>query len=373
MTFALVTHAHSRAAVAGVRALGRAGVDVIALADGRDAAGLWSRHAAGHALGPDSRDAGAWLDRIAELARRHAPLVVYPGQEEAVGVLAGADLSGEAIVPYPGRAAVEALRDKGRLTALSREAGIASPAVLREGPAGRIAADPPPAPCVLKSPGLSDALPVALMCGTDASVHDALAALPGDEPVIAQEHVTGPLIAVSVVLDRDGAIVARFQQEALRLWPARAGASSLGRSVAADDDLVDRVAHLLRSVGYWGLAQVQLIAAPRGPAAIDVNPRFYGSLPLATRAGVNLPLAWHRVALGDKPPPQPVYRIGVTYRWMEGELTAAWNGDRARLRTRAPRPVAGAMWAWDDPLPGLVLAAHAAAPRLRRLAGRLSG
>ena len=372
VTRALVTHAHSRAAVAGIRALGAAGVGVVALAAQRDAAGLASRWASERSVGPPSDPPGPWIDHIAKLARRHGPVVVYPGQEEGAGPLAGAPLPEEAVVPYPAGGAVEALRDKGRLAGLSRDAGIASPAVLAEGPAGAVAGDPPAAPCVVKSPGLSDTLPVAIMCATDAELREALEALPEDEPVIVQERAAGALIAVSVVLDRDGRVVARFQQEALRLWPPSAGASSLGRSVAPDAGLVERVAHLLRSAGYWGLAQVQLIGTPRGPAAIDANPRFYGSLPLATRAGVNLPYAWHRVALGEAAPPERAYRVGVTYRWMEGELTAAWNGDRARLRTRPPRPVAGAMWDWADPLPGVVLAAHAAAPRLRRLTGRLS-
>jgi predicted ATP-grasp superfamily ATP-dependent carboligase len=373
VTRALVTHAHSRAAVAGIRAFGAAEVRVVALADRRGAAGLVSRWASDRAVGPPSDPPGPWLECIAELAQRHGPVVVYPGQEEGAGALGRAPLPPEAIVPYPAGGAVEALRDKGQLTTLSRAAGIASPAVLVEGAAAHVAADPPDVPCVLKSPALSDALPVALMCATAGELRSALEALPDDEPVIVQERAAGRLIAVSVVIDRDGRVVARFQQEAIRLWPPDAGASSLGRSVAPDPDLIERVAHLLRSAGYWGLAQVQLLDTPRGPAAIDVNPRFYGSLPLATRAGVNLPYAWHCVALGDQPPPERPYRVGVTYRWMEGELIAAWTGDRERLRHRPPRPVAGAMWAWDDPLPGVVLAAHAAAPRLKRLTGRFSG
>lgn len=369
---ALVTHAHSRAAVAGIRALGSAGVEVTALASDRSAAGLWSRHAAHRAVGPGSESPGAWREAVAGLARRHGPLVVYPGQEEGIGTLLEGGAMEDVVVPYAGLEAVDALRDKRRMATLSRAAGIASPEVLAEGTAAGVAQLGPRTPCVLKSPGLSDALPVALMCASDSELREALEGLPGDEPVIVQELADGPLLAVSVVLDRDGAVVARFQQAALRLWPTRAGASSLGRSVAPNDDLIERVAELLRSAGYWGLAQIQLVGTSRGPAAIDVNPRFYGSLPLATAAGVNLPLAWHQVATGERPRPQLDYRAGVTYRWLEGELTAAWNGERGRLRTRAPRPRAGAMWTWDDPAPGLVLAAHAAAPRLRRLAPRIS-
>ena len=369
---ALVTHAHSRAAVAGIRALGAAGVEVGAIASHRSAAGLWSRHTAIRAVGPGSDEPDRWRECVAGLARRHGPLVVYPGQEEGIGPLVGAPVPDGLVSPYASAEAVERVRDKGELAALSRDAGIASPAVLAEGPAATVLESPPPAPCVLKSPGLSDALPVALMCATGDELRRALEGVPGDEPVIVQERAAGALVAVTVVLDRDGEVVARLQQSALRLWPTSAGASSLGRTVPPDLDMIERVAALLRAAGYWGLAQVQLVATQRGPAAIDVNPRFYGSLPLALAAGVNLPLAWHQVAAGERPDPQLDYRVGVTYRWLEGELTAAWNGERARLRTRPPAPRAGAMWAWDDPAPGVVLAAGAAAPRLRRLTGRFS-
>jgi biotin carboxylase len=352
--------------VAGIRALGAGGVEVAALADRRWAAGLWSQHTATRAVGPGTDEPEGWREQIAAIAARHAPLIVYPGQEDGIGPLMAAPPGG-VLLPYPSADAVDALTDKRRMAPLSRDAGIASPAVLFEGTAAALAESPPGTPCVVKSPGLSEALPVALVCESDDDLRNALRGLPPDEPVIAQERAQGALVAVTVVLDRGGAIVARFQQSAIRLWPTSAGASSLGRSVPPDLELIDRVAALMRSAGYWGLAQVQLVQTHRGHAAIDVNPRFYGSLPLARAAGVNLPLAWHQVASGEGAPPQLDYRAGVTYRWLEGELTAAWNGERSRLRHRAARPRAGAMWDWDDPAPGLILAAGAAAPRLRRL------
>jgi hypothetical protein len=369
---ALVTHAQSRAAVAGIRALGTAGVEVAAVASRRSAAGLWSRHTAIRAVDPGSGTPEAWRECLAGLARRHGPIVVYPGQEEGIGPLVRDPVPDGVVLPYPGAEAVERVRDKRELRALSRDAGIPSPGVVAEGPAASVLESLPDAPCVLKSPGLSDALPVALMCPTRRHLRDALERVPPDEHVIVQERAEGALVAVTVVIDRDGAIVARLQQSALRLWPTAAGASSLGQTVPPDPDLIERVAFLLRAAGYWGLAQIQLVETPAGPRAIDVNPRFYGSLPLALAAGVNLPLAWHQVAAGEQPRQQLDYRVGVTYRWFEGELTAAWNGERSRLRSRPPGPRAGAMWAWDDPAPGLVLAADAAAPRLRRLTGRLS-
>jgi biotin carboxylase len=347
-----VTDAHSRAAVAGIRGLGRAGVSVVAQATSRGAAGRWSRYAA--AGGAD----------LAALVAEHGPLVVYPGQENAVATLA-AGLPPGALPSQPGDAAL-ALGDKVRAAELGVAAGVPPPALRASGTAEEIAGDPPPAPVAVKSPGLSDALPGTLVCDTDAEVRALLDSLPADEPVLVQERAAGALVGVSLVLDRDGAVVARFQQVARRLWPTAAGASSAGVSVAPDDDLVERAAAVLRGADYWGLAQLQFVATARGPALIDVNPRFYGSLPLALAAGANLPAAWHAVATGERPSASGDYRIGVGYRWLEGELTAAFNGELRRLIEAPPRPRVGAMWAADDPLPGMVLGADAARQRISR-------
>ena len=49
---ALVTDLDKRWAVAGLRGLGRAGIDVLTVAPRKTCAGLWSRYAAGRAVTP---------------------------------------------------------------------------------------------------------------------------------------------------------------------------------------------------------------------------------------------------------------------------------------------------------------------------------
>ena len=369
---ALVTDAHSRAGVAGIRALGRAGVSVLAFGKTRGAPGLRSRYAREHAVGPPAGDGAAFIARIGELAEQHGPLVVYPGQEEALDPLTDhmAELPAEAIVPYPGPEPLRALRHKPSLEALVRQAGLVVPDLLAEGAAGDLAQAPPPAPCVVKSPGLSAALPVAKMTETDGELKDLLESLPPDEHVIVQERAGGPLIGLALVLDRDGGVVARFQQTADLLWPMGAGGSRRATSVKPDAELVDAAARLLRETGFWGLAQMQFMTARKGAALIDVNPRFYGSMPLAGAAGINLAAVWHAVTLGTPLPPEEPYRVGVTYRWLEGEIAAAFNGARRELFAPAPRPRSGAMWASDDPVPSAMLAAEAAWARVARRLGR---
>jgi hypothetical protein len=50
---------------------------------------------------------------------------------------------------------------------------------------------------------------------------------------------------------------------------------------------------------------------------MEINPRFWGSLALAVRAGVDFPVLYAAAAL-DRPLPDtlPTYRAGVTCRWM---------------------------------------------------------
>lgn len=81
-------------------------------------------------------------------------------------------------------------------------------------------------------------------------------------------------------------------------------------SVEPDPELVDRAVNMLPGLGWWGLAHLQFLATAGGPALIDVNVHFYGSLPLATVAGVNLPAIWHRVSVRGPPAPPPPTALG---------------------------------------------------------------
>jgi len=369
---ALVTDAQSRAAVAGVRALGAAGLRALVVGPSHTAPALWSRHAAGRAIGPRPAEPG-FLDRLAELALEYGPLVVHPAQEEALDPLvAGMErLPPQAVVPYPGPEALRRLRDKTELAELAALAGLPAPATLAQGTATQIASDRPPTPCVVKSTGRSRALPYTRPVDSDAELLALLARLPSEERFVVQERAGGPLIGLALVLDRGGAVVAQFQQVALRLWPVAAGGSTLAVSVRPDLELVERAAQVLRSTGFWGLAQMQFLTTAGGPALIDVNARYYGSMPLATAAGLNLPAIWQQVALGETLPPPPAYAADVRYRWLEGDLFAAARGHRRHLRRTGPRPASGAMWAANDPLASGLLAAQAGwAPVGRRLKRR---
>ena len=370
---ALVCDAQLRNAVAGIRGLGRAGVGVAALASRRGAAGLWSRYTSARFRGPDAlSDGRAFIARVRDIASRHGPVVVYPAREETIdALLAARGRLAPATLPYPNPDALGPIRDKRLLSDVAREAAVAAPATLAAASAGELRGASLPLPCVIKPALPGSALGSAHRVTTPEEADALLARVPDSEQVLVQERLTGPLCGVALVVDRGGRLAARFQQSAPRLWPIGAGMSRLAVSVAPEKSVVAAAQRVLAAVGYTGLAQLQFVRSPSGPVLVDVNPRFYGSLPLALATGVNLPAVWHGALAGDRLPGPCTYRVGVTYRWLEGDVLAAVRGSVRPLATRAPSPRVGAVWAPDDPLPSALLATDAVAFGVRGAARRL--
>ncbi len=374
---ALVTDAHLRNVLAGIRGLGRAGHDVLAVGPRRSAAGLWSRYATGRAVAP-AGDREALASRLAEMGERHGPLLVYPGQESSIDALVAGPMPAKTRLPYPDLDALAVLRDKRRLTVVAGEAGLASPETLVEATAGELRGWSPPGACVVKPARPNGALPTALVVRSADELHAIIAGLPADESLLVQEKARGPLTAIALVLDRNGTAVARFQQVSRRTWPSDAGISTVAESVQLDEQLAGRAAHMLAGVGFAGLAQLQFVEVVGGRALIDVNPRFYGSLPLAIACGVNLPACWHASATdGPAFDGAAGYRTGVSFHWLEGEALLAVRASPrplpglARALLASPsRPRAASVWAADDPLASVVFGADLtvgiAGRRLRR-------
>ncbi|MGI8511961.1 MAG: ATP-grasp domain-containing protein [Solirubrobacteraceae bacterium] len=373
---ALVTDAHLRSVLAGIRGLGRAGHEVLAIGPRRTAAGLWSRYASGRVVAP-AGDRQALLRRLAEMGERHGPLLAYPGQESTIDALLAGPMPPQVHLPYPDVEALTLLRDKGRLTALAGEAGLASPKTLVEATAGELRGWSPPSACVVKPVRPSGSLPTALVAESADELHAIVTGLPAGEPLLVQERARGPLTAIVLVLDKSGTAVARFEQVARRTWPPDAGVSTVAESVRLDEPLAARATHMLAGVGYAGLAQLQFVEVGNGRALIDVNPRFYGSLPLAIACGVNLPAAWHASATDGPVVDAGGYRTGVSFHWLEGEALRATRpsprplADLARVVLRPPsRPRVAAVWAADDPLAsglfGADLTARIVGRRVRR-------
>jgi predicted ATP-grasp superfamily ATP-dependent carboligase len=313
-------------------------------------------------------DPDGYAERLAHLAEDTGPLVIYPSREETIDAMLAARAAwGGAILPFPGAQVLERVRDKSRLVQTGELAGIATPESLFYGPARELRGQRFPRPVVVKPARPVSKWKTARLVRDAGQLETLLEPVPGDELLLVQERVRGPIVSVELVLDRDGNIAARFQHATRRTWPVAAGSIALTTSVEPDEALVRRTAAMLANVGYWGLAQVDYVQTTGGYVLLDVNPRFYRCLPLAVACGTNLPALWHAVTVSRSVGPPQGYRVGVTYRWLEADFAAAARGAPQRLLDRAPRPHTGASWAAGDPLPGLLLSAETVTSRALRM------
>jgi predicted ATP-grasp superfamily ATP-dependent carboligase len=136
--------------------------------------------------------------------------------------------------------------------------------------------------------------------------------------VLIQERIPpdGEALGVSFLFDRAGRPVAHFSHKRLRQFPNNGGPSTDRVGIEAEA-LADMSLRVLQALNWTGVAMVEWKAAPDGssPKLLEINPRFWGSLELAVRSGVNFPVLYARVAAGDDPGPvKPT--LGVRCRWL---------------------------------------------------------
>ena len=195
---------------------------------------------------------------------------------------------------------------------------------------------------------------------------------------VLQEPIDGPQTAVSVVVDRDGRVVAVSQQETLCY--SLANTSTRAVTVAVDEALLERIGKLVRELGWWGLANLQFLAPEHGatPRLIDVNGRFYGSIALAVAAGADLPAIWAECATGSPPATRATARPGVRFHALENDLVRARSrreGGLLRDVTRTLLFAPGAvhtLWSIRDPLPAARWSVSLSGRLARKMAKRHS-
>jgi predicted ATP-grasp superfamily ATP-dependent carboligase len=93
-------------------------------------------------------------------------------------------------------------------------------------------------------------------------------------------------------------------------------------SIPLDQEIVDKSYRLLQAFDWQGPAMVEFKVDARDgqPRLMEINGRFWGSLQLALDAGMNFPLLYYRLAMGEDLPSQIGYKVGVRSRWLLGDL-----------------------------------------------------
>ncbi len=156
-----------------------------------------------------------------------------------------------------------------------------------------------------------------------------------------QQWVPGTGRGIEVLVDQ-GEIVLTYAHERIHELPLTGVGSSYRRGIDPPKDLLEASQRLLRTLNWHGVAMVEFRhdASTGRWFMMELNGRFWGSLPLAQFAGVDFPLALVELLLEKKRPDQVITRpayaraLGRDIQWFK-QVARVRVSD---LRRRGPPP-----------------------------------
>jgi predicted ATP-grasp superfamily ATP-dependent carboligase len=358
-----------------IRDLGRRGVPVHGIAGSAAALGLASRHLTRGLLRAEG-GAAAVVAQLRRLSDELGPACLFAVSESDITMLnaARAELPAYRMM-FADEARMERVLCKPLTYAAAAAVGIAVPRTLCPQTLDEVTAAAPSLryPVVLKWADPNAVAPLLHAAGIalDKILYcaDAAALLRcmhryrrvGIWPMV-QEYCSGYGLG-QFVLMHQGRAHCCFQHRRLHEWPPQGGMSTLCASLplSSHATLMAQSVALLEALQWEGVAMVEYRYDPAsGRAALmEVNGRFWGSLPLACHAGASFPwLSYQLLGLG-KAVRQPDYVVGMRCRFMIPETKRLWRllrggkiaalGDYLldflRPRTRY------FVHDWDDPAP----------------------
>ncbi len=369
-----------RSLLAVVRSLGRQGIDVDIGWSPRSSPAVRSRYVRRVVdLPPYSQGDARWRQELTGLLQDELYDLVIPCDDSAILPLQRnrADFEGLSRIYLLSDRAHEVTSSKLATSELARDLGIPVPRerVVEGSVAASAIAEEFGLPLVLKphvSVGCDDVTSKRFV----RKVYDAgrlqaeLDELLAYGPVQVQQNVLGIGVGVEVMAEQGDLLVA-FQHERVH-EPLMGGGSSYRRSVELSPELTAATAALLKALDYTGVAMVEFkVERDSGHwVLMEINGRFWGSLPLAIAAGADFPHYLYQLLVEGRRSFPAGYRVGLYARnwsrdavWFLQNLKAD-RSDPTLMTVSLPRVLGEVKhmltlrersdtFTLDDPLPGL--------------------
>jgi predicted ATP-grasp superfamily ATP-dependent carboligase len=380
----LVLDGNQNQAVASVRSLADAGHEVLVGEASPWSKAGWSRFCRGTFQYPNpEEDASGFIARISEIAKPQPGTLVLPMTEATtlpVSAQRDALLSEGAGLVLPDHSDVLRAFNKNEMVQLATSIGIVVPktvAVSNVADARR-AGQVLKFPVVLKPRSSVETQPYGAVriTGRPRYARDPqkLLARFGEmtqicSQMLAQEFVDGEGVGYFALMCH-GELRAEFAHRRIRDVHPTGSGSAVRVSVEPDPEIRADSLAILKALRWHGVAMVEFRQAPgRPPVFMEVNGRFWNSLPLACYAGADFPAWLAELAEKGDIESKPKSRSGVVCRWLLGDLRhaievlkgapAGYPGpypDRWRTILSVLTPARGTYhdnFQWRDPLPEL--------------------
>ena len=191
--------------------------------------------------------------------------------------------------------------------------------------------------------------------------------------LLIQEYAQGIGTGIELLANH-GKIVYAFQHQRLHELPLTGGGSCLRKSIAVDPVLLQAAEKLIAALNWHGVAMVEFKWKPETQQywLMEINGRFWGSLPLAYAAGADFPRMLFDLWVLNKLPSSNEYKKEVYCRklsadiyWLEQVLRRSDCSGLVRYPSKRqilhdcllifhPTRHFFDVQCWYDPVPGLI-------------------
>lgn len=384
---ALLVGTAPRLALAVARSLAAHGVTLFAVPSTDDEGPLATGAIARHFRLPDARNEPNEFDRgLERVIERTGASVLIPLSDSALAAIARNDdrLRARSMPACPPGAIIDRVLDKSVTIGYAQTLAIDIPETYEVGTTSTLHE----AAAIMAYPVIAKPRNHAAHGGVRLRHFmgpDELEAAFADDPAfetryLVQQFVPGAGVGVAALM-HEGEPIATFVHRRIKELPASGGVSVLSESAPRDKALVEKAVALLRAIEWEGVALVEFRRAADGTDwLMEVNGRYWGSLPTAIAAGVDFPFYQWEIVNGRTPEVPADYAVGTRVRWTRGALLRLRerlfepSGFGTRRMTKSQelrsfftedfaRGVRSAVWSWREPLPAII----DAMPGLNRL------
>ena len=308
--------------LAATRCLGRAGVPVIIFDSVRVAPVLWSRYVTRRERCPNATNVDAFVEWLVRFGRREPRHVLYPTSDELAFLLsAHRELLSESFALYqPDLETMVRVLDKRRLIETAGAQGIKVPDTWFPETAADVerAAREAEGPLMIKP--RTQIFLKNHRKGAVASRDPRL--LREEYERFCREHRYGELVArdrpeltrpmlqryypgaaewiysITGFCDAEGRCLPVLGAAKVLQFPRKIGVGLCFEAAPVEDALREKVARLMKALGYYGVFEIEFIRSGDRLLLIDMNPRFYNQLALDVARGLLLPRLAYAAALG---------------------------------------------------------------------------
>ena len=311
-------------ALAVIRELGQEfpGREIISVSlAGRRALGHKSRYTTG-SITVDEENYAA---KLLELAAGPGSNILVPAGMHSLNIAARHHREFSAVFSglWPQKAALDKAADKPIVAATAKALGLLTP---REYPL-----EAPVFPCVLKyRNGEALGLPAHKRYAIATNLEEyerglqvmnkQVSHMPAERSteIFATQYIAGDAYGVSAVLDTNSEPLAVFAHKRIREYPLSGGPATCAESIW-HLPLIQAGVSLLKELGLVGLAMAEFKGSLNAPYILEVNPRIWGTYPLARLAGAGMMRAYVEGDAYEIPKACP-YVCGLRMQFLANDL-----------------------------------------------------